>query len=134
VVQGTFLSGAQDHAGCSARLEYFLPTGCTEAPTVAGFQAAKAECRYRCRKIVAALPRSSCPVLQQPSRKNPVMGFIEQTSSRSPSTMRGVSADRRHCRRRPSALPSPRAMLPTRLTEKTAFRSCYDSRHTRAGA
>lgn len=29
-------------------------------------------------------------VLQQPSRKNPVIGLIEQTSSRSPSTLRGV--------------------------------------------
>src|SRR5439155_6835193 len=36
------------------------------------------------------LPMSSRPVSQQPSRKNPVMGFIEQTSSRSPSTLRGV--------------------------------------------
>src|SRR5262249_20028582 len=37
------------------------------------------------------LPMSSRPVSQQPSRKNPVMGFIEHTSSRSPSTLRGVS-------------------------------------------
>jgi hypothetical protein len=32
---------------------------------------------------------SSRLVSQQPSRKNPVMGFIEQTSSRSPRTFRG---------------------------------------------
>jgi hypothetical protein len=54
VVQSTFVSSAQDHAGRLARLECFLPTGCTEAPTVAGFQAAKAEFRPRRRKIVAA--------------------------------------------------------------------------------
>jgi CheY-like chemotaxis protein len=36
------------------------------------------------------LPMSSCPVSQQPSRKNPVMGFIEQSSSRPPSTLRGA--------------------------------------------
>jgi hypothetical protein len=36
------------------------------------------------------LPMSSRPVLRQPSRKNPVIGVIEQTSSRSPSTFRGV--------------------------------------------
>src|SRR5258708_10857542 len=48
------MSGAQDHAGRLARLECFLPTRSTEAPTVAGFQAAKAEFRHRCRKIVAA--------------------------------------------------------------------------------
>jgi hypothetical protein len=35
------------------------------------------------------LPMSSRPVSQQPSRKNPVMGFIEQTSSHSASTLRG---------------------------------------------
>src|SRR5258708_1776678 len=48
------MSGAQDHAGRLARLECFLPTRSTEAPTVAGFQAAKTEFRHRCRKIVAA--------------------------------------------------------------------------------
>src|SRR5712664_2364329 len=36
------------------------------------------------------LPMSSRPVSQQPSLKNPVIGLIEQTSSRSPSTLRGV--------------------------------------------
>jgi hypothetical protein len=36
------------------------------------------------------LPTSSRLVLQQPSRKNPVLGFIEQTSSRSPRTFRGA--------------------------------------------
>ncbi len=35
-------------------LERFLPTGCTQAPTVAGFQAAKAKFRHRSRKIIAA--------------------------------------------------------------------------------
>lgn len=54
MAQSTFVSGAQDHAGRLARLECFLPTGCTEAPTVARFQAEKAELRHRCRKIVAA--------------------------------------------------------------------------------
>src|SRR5215472_14215914 len=33
---------------------------------------------------------SSRLVLQQPSRKNPVMGFIEQSSSRSPRTFLGA--------------------------------------------
>src|SRR5258708_22157313 len=54
MTQSAFVSGAQDHAGRLARLECFLPTRSTEAPTVAGFQAAKAEFRHRCRKIVAA--------------------------------------------------------------------------------
>ena len=54
MAQSTFVSGAQDHARRLARFECFLPTGCTEAPTVAGFQASKAEFRHRCRKIVAA--------------------------------------------------------------------------------
>ena len=53
MVQRAFVSGAQDHAGSLAGLKCFLPTRCTEAPTVAGFQAAKAEFRHRCRKIVA---------------------------------------------------------------------------------
>src|SRR5262249_12901879 len=34
------------------------------------------------------LPKSSALVLQQPSRKKPVIGFIEQISSPSPSTLR----------------------------------------------
>src|ERR1700758_3941817 len=54
VAQSAFVSGAQDHAGRLARLECFLPTRSAEAPTVAGFQAAKVQFRYRCRKIVAA--------------------------------------------------------------------------------
>ena len=54
MVQSAFVRGAQDHAGSLAGLKCFLPTRCTEAPTVAGFQAAKAEFRHRCRKIVAA--------------------------------------------------------------------------------
>ena len=54
MAQSAFVSGAQDHAGRLARLECFLPTRSTEAPTVAGFQALKAEFWHRCRKIVAA--------------------------------------------------------------------------------
>jgi hypothetical protein len=53
VTQRTFVSGAQDHAGGLAGLERFLPTRCAQAPTVAGFQSAKAKFRQRCRKIVA---------------------------------------------------------------------------------
>ena len=53
MVQSAFVRGAQDHAGCLAGFKCFLPTGCAEAPTVAGFQAAKAEFRHRRRKIVA---------------------------------------------------------------------------------
>ena len=53
MVQGAFVRGAQYHARGMAGLQRFLPTGCTEAPTVAGFQAAKAELRHRGRKIVA---------------------------------------------------------------------------------
>ena len=115
MVQSAFVRGAQDHAGSLAGLKRFLPTRCTQAPTVTGFQAAKAELRHRRRKIVATgfgkrekrgvmtaqtvwLPTSSRPVSQQPSRKKPVMGFIEQSSSRSPSTLRGVF-------RRPAPLP-----------------------------
>src|SRR6516165_10688764 len=43
------------------------------------------------------LPISSRAVSQQPSRKNPVMGLNEQTSNRSPSTLRDP--------RRPPPLP-----------------------------
>ena len=53
MVQRAFVSGAQDHAGSLSGLKGFLPTRCTEAPTVAGFEAAKADFRHRCRKIVA---------------------------------------------------------------------------------
>ena len=53
MVQSAFVRGAQDHAGSLAGLKCFLPTRCTEAPTVAGFQAAKAELWHRRRKIVA---------------------------------------------------------------------------------
>ena len=54
MVQGALVGGAQDHAGRLAGLKGFLPTRCAEAPTVAGFEAAKADFRRRCRKIVAA--------------------------------------------------------------------------------
>ena len=54
MVESAFVRGAQDHAGSLAGLKRFLPTRCTQAPTVAGFQAAKAELRHRRRKIVAA--------------------------------------------------------------------------------
>src|SRR4051794_2664217 len=54
MVESAFVRGAQDHAGSLAGLKRFLPTRGTEAPTVAGFQAAKAELRHRGRKIVAA--------------------------------------------------------------------------------
>jgi hypothetical protein len=54
VAEGTFVRGPQDHAGRLARLECFLPTGCTQAPTIAGAQARKAKFRHRCRKIIAA--------------------------------------------------------------------------------
>ena len=54
MVESAFVRGAQDHAGSLAGLKRFLPTGRTEAPTVTGFQAAKAELRHRRRKIVAS--------------------------------------------------------------------------------
>jgi hypothetical protein len=54
VAEGAFVSGPQDHAGRLANIQCFLPMGCTQAPTVAGPQAGKAEFRYRCRKIIAA--------------------------------------------------------------------------------
>ena len=56
MVQSAFVSGAQDHAGSLAGLECFLPTRSVQAPTVAGFQAAKAEFRHRYRKNVATRP------------------------------------------------------------------------------
>jgi hypothetical protein len=101
------VSSPQDHAGRAARLQRFAPAGRTQAPAVAGPQAGKAELGHRRRKIIAAgfgklekpavmtaqtvwLPTSSRLVLQQPSRKNPVLSFIEQTSSRSPRTFPGA--------------------------------------------
>jgi hypothetical protein len=66
MVQSAFVRGAQDHAGSLAGLKRFLPTRSTPAPTVAGFQAAKAEFRHRCRRIVATRPLRSdeAPVLE----------------------------------------------------------------------
>jgi hypothetical protein len=54
MVESAFVGGAQDHAGSLAGLKRFLPPRGAEAPTVAGFQAAKAELRHRGQKIVAA--------------------------------------------------------------------------------
>ena len=54
VAQGALVSSAQDHAGCVAGLEGFLPTRRAQAPTISGFQAGKAVVRHRCREIVAA--------------------------------------------------------------------------------
>ena len=54
VVEGTFVSSPQDHAGRAARLQRFAPAGRTQAPAVAGPQAAKAEFGHRRRKIIAA--------------------------------------------------------------------------------
>ena len=59
MVESALVRGAHDHAGSLAGLKRFLPTRSTLAPTVAGFQAAKAEFRHRCRKIVA-LPPGLC--------------------------------------------------------------------------
>src|SRR5262245_19968994 len=53
MTQGSFVRGPQDYARCLTRFECFLPARCTEAPTIAGPQAAKAEFRSRCRKIIA---------------------------------------------------------------------------------
>ena len=46
------------------------------------------------------LPRSSGPVLQQPSRKNPVTGSVPQGSSSPPRTLRSVH---------PPSMPGQRA-------------------------
>jgi hypothetical protein len=54
VGEGALVRGPQDHAGRLARFVRFLPTGCAEAPAVAGLQAAKAEFRYRRRQVIAA--------------------------------------------------------------------------------
>ena len=100
------MSGAQDHAGRLAGLKCFLPTGAQRHQRSPGFRPRKLNSgigverslprdleNSRKAAVMTAqtvwLPMSSCPVSQQPSRKNPVM-FIEQTSSRSPSTLWGV--------------------------------------------
>src|SRR5437763_1208209 len=54
VAQRAFVRRTQDHARRLARLECLLPARRTEAPTVAGLEAGKAEFRHRCGKIVAA--------------------------------------------------------------------------------
>jgi hypothetical protein len=78
------------------------------------------------------LPMSSRPVLRQPSRKNPVIGVIEETSSRSPSTFRGVLGRPpplpfvvpQHCRfrvrccRRLLIFGEPHLPLPTRAISR----------------
>ena len=53
VAQSAFVRGPQDHAGHLARLESFLPARRTQAPTVSGPQAGKAESWDRRRKIIA---------------------------------------------------------------------------------
>jgi hypothetical protein len=114
MVESAFVRGAQDHAGSLAGLKRFLPTRGAEAPTVAGFKRKPNSGtgverslpldleNARNAAVMTAqtvwLPTSSRPVSQQPSRKKPVMGFMEQSSSRSPSTLRGVF-------RRPAPLP-----------------------------
>src|SRR5258708_2349853 len=123
------MSGAQDHAGRLARLECFLPTRSTEAPTVAGFQAAKTEFRHRCRKIVAAgfgklekrgghdgadrvatdvlSPSVAAAVSKEPRH------WAYRLRAAHRARYRVCPADRLHYRCRPSALPSPRAVLST---------------------
>ena len=39
---GTLVGSTQDHPGSMVCLESFLPTGCAQAPAIAGFQARKA--------------------------------------------------------------------------------------------
>src|SRR5262249_46539008 len=90
VVQGAFVSGAQDHTGRLTCLECFLPTGCAEAPTVAGLQTAKAELRHRCRKIVAV----GFGKLEKSSGHDSANGVA--THVLSPSIAAAVSKDPRH--------------------------------------
>src|SRR5262245_20772268 len=47
IAQRAFVGGAQDHARRLARLERFLPTRCTETPTIAGLEPGKAEFGHR---------------------------------------------------------------------------------------
>jgi hypothetical protein len=115
MVESAFVSGAQDHAGSLAGLKCFLPTRCTEAPTVAGFQAAKAEFWHRCRKVVAAgfgklekpgghdgADRVATDVLSSSVAaavsKEARHGVYRAEFKRAPSTLRGVLG-------RPAPLP-----------------------------
>jgi len=121
--RSSFVRGPQDYARRLTRFECFLPAGRTKAPTIAGLRASKAEIRYYSRKIVAArfgklekrggntgaervatdvlLPGFAAAV----SKKNSAIGFIEQTSRRSPSTLRGTRRRLPHCHCPPSTLP-----------------------------
>jgi hypothetical protein len=54
VRQSTLVGGAQHHPWRLICLESFLPTGCTQAPSIAGFETGKTEFGYWCRKVVAA--------------------------------------------------------------------------------
>ena len=116
--QGTFMRSAQDHARGTPRLQRFLPPRVPQTPAITGLQSQKTEFRNWRREIIAAvtsntqaspavmtaqtvwLPMSSRLVSQQPSRKKPVIGLTEQTSSRSPSTFLGW------LRRPPPPLPA----------------------------
>jgi hypothetical protein len=97
----------QNHAGRLAGLERFLPARRTQAPAVAGPQAGKAKLRRRRRKIIAVgfgkLEELSShdgadgmtadvfsTRIAAAVSKEPVMGFIEQSSSRSPRTFLGA--------------------------------------------
>src|SRR5262249_56573625 len=54
VAQRAFVGGTQDHARRLPRFERLLPTGCAQAPSVAGLETGKAEFRHRRCKIIAA--------------------------------------------------------------------------------
>src|SRR5258708_35790175 len=113
VAQCAFVGGTQDHARRLACLERLLPAGSAEAPP--GLRPGKPNSgigverslpldleNARKAAVITAhtvwLPTSSGPVSQQPSRKKPVIGLIEQSSSSSPRTLRGSL-------RRPPPLP-----------------------------
>jgi len=109
MTQSAFVSGAQDHGGApwpASRAS--CQRGAQRHQRSPGFQAR--ESRIPASVSERSLPRGFgklekrgghdsadrvatdvlSPVSQQPSRKNPVLGLIEQTSSRSPSTLQGV--------------------------------------------
>jgi len=109
MTQSAFVSGAQDHAGAPgpprvllANAEHRGTSGRrvfrprkpnsgigVERSLPRDLENSRKRGGHDGRRTVW-LPMSSRPVSQQPSRKNPVIGLIEQTSSRSPSTLQGV--------------------------------------------
>ena len=122
MLEGAFVSGPQDHAGAQPASIASRQRGAHKHQRSPGLRPGKPNwgigderslpqdlenSRNAAVMTAQTVWLSSPLVLQQPSRKKPVLGSVEQTSSRSPRTFRGELGDLHRSRCRPSALPTP---------------------------